>query len=63
MYINAHRDLSRGIICFWLTVMDTITKEIQGEATWCMMFACDIILIGRNLEKGNNKLKGKESKG
>jgi len=40
-------------------VMDEATKEIQGEVTWCMMFADDmcVVLIGENLEEVNNSLE------
>jgi len=31
--------------------MDEVTKEIQGEVPWCMIFADDIVLIGEKLEK------------
>jgi len=31
-------------------VVDEVTKQIEGEVPWCMMFADDIILAGENLE-------------
>ncbi|KAL4149333.1 hypothetical protein QTP88_003299 [Uroleucon formosanum] len=37
-------------------VMDELTKEIQGEVPWCMMFADDIGLIEENVEDVNNRL-------
>jgi len=37
-------------------VMDEVSKEIQGDIPWCMMFADDIVLIGENLEVVNNRL-------
>jgi len=27
--------------------MDDITKEIQGEVPWCMLFMDDIVLVGK----------------
>jgi len=33
--------------------MDEITKKIQGEVPWCMLFEDDIILIGERREKVN----------
>jgi len=35
--------------------MDEITKAIQGEAPWRMMFSDDNVLIERR-EENNNKL-------
>lgn len=35
--------------------MDEVTK-IKGEIPLCMIFAYDIVLIGQNLDKVNNRL-------
>ena len=47
-------------------VMDEITKDIQGEVPWCMMFADDVVLVGESpeelgvrLEKWREALEGK----
>jgi hypothetical protein len=34
-------------------VMDEVTKDIQGKIPWCMFFADDIVLVGKNLEEIN----------
>jgi len=45
-------------------VMDEVTKEIQSEVSWCLIFADEIVLVGRNLDEvkigrmsGNQLLK------
>jgi len=37
-------------------VMDEVTKEIQGEEPWCMIFVDDIVLIEENLDEKSNRL-------
>jgi len=38
----------------FFVVMDEVTKEIQDEVPWCMIFADDnIVLVGENLKKIN----------
>jgi hypothetical protein len=36
--------------------MDEITNVIQGKVPWYMIFADDIVLVGKNLVEVNNKL-------
>jgi len=38
-------------------VIDEITKSIQGEVPWCMLFADDVVLVGESLEEVNYRLK------
>ena len=28
--------------------MDEITRDIQGEISWCMLFADDVVLVDEN---------------
>ena len=37
--------------------MDELTREIQDEVPWCMLFANDIILIDESKEGVNTKLE------
>jgi hypothetical protein len=31
-------------------VMDEVTRDIQGDIPWCMLFVDDIVLVDENLE-------------
>ena len=37
--------------------MDELTREIQDEIPWCMLFADDIVLIDETREGVNTKLE------
>ncbi|XP_059285302.1 uncharacterized protein LOC132038635 [Lycium ferocissimum] len=39
-------------------VMDGLTRQIQGEVPWCMLFADDIVLIDETCSGVNAKLEG-----
>jgi len=54
-----HHGLALSLYLFSL-VMDEITRDMQDEVHWYMLFADDIALIDRNLEEVNNKLKSVE---
>ena len=38
-------------------VMNKLTKGIQDEIPWCMLFVDDIVLINETREGANTKLK------
>jgi len=38
-------------------VMDELTRGIQDEVSWCMLFAADIVLIDKTREGVNDKLE------
>jgi len=40
-------------------VIDEVTKEIEREVLWCMMFANNIFLVGENLDEVNNTQVGR----
>jgi len=58
MCIEARVLVSRVCLISYLfsVVMDEVTKEIQSEIPWCIMFADDIVLVGKNLKEVNNRL-------
>jgi hypothetical protein len=38
-------------------VIDEITKDIQGDIPWCMLFADDVVLIDKSRIEVNQKLE------
>jgi hypothetical protein len=38
-------------------VIDEVTKDIQGDIPWCMLFADDVVLVDENREGVNRKLE------
>ncbi|XP_047250118.1 uncharacterized protein LOC124885900 [Capsicum annuum] len=51
-----HQGLTLNIFLFPL-VIDALTRHIQGEVPWCMLFAADIIRIDETLGGINDKLE------
>ena len=37
--------------------MDEVTRNIQGDIPWCMLFADDIVLVDENQAEVNRKLE------
>jgi hypothetical protein len=37
--------------------MDEITKDIQGDIPWCMLFTDDVVLIDENIIGVDQKLE------
>jgi len=50
-----HQELVLSPYLFSVAINE-VTKKIQGEVLWCMMFADDIVLVDKNLEKVYNRL-------
>jgi hypothetical protein len=38
-------------------VMDEVTRDIQGDISWCMLFADDVVLIDDSRTGVNRKLE------
>ena len=41
----------------WTLVMDELTRDIQDEILWCMLFADDIVLVDETRYGVNAKLE------
>lgn len=54
--IGLHQGSALSPYIFTL-VMDEITKDIQGEIPWCMLFADDVVLIDESMAGVNRKLE------
>ncbi len=54
--IGLHQGSTLSPYIFTL-VMDEITKDIQGEIPWCMLFADDIVLVDDTMTGINRKLE------
>ena len=37
--------------------MDVVTRDIQGEISWCMLFADDVVLVDESKAGVNRKLE------
>ena len=38
-------------------VMDEVTRDIQGDISWCMLFADDVVLVDKSRAGVNRKLE------
>jgi len=54
--IGLHQGLALSLFLFTI-VMDELTRKIQDEVPWCMLFADDIVLIDETRAGLNDKLK------
>jgi Reverse transcriptase (RNA-dependent DNA polymerase) len=54
--IGLHQGSALSLYIFTL-VMDEITKDIQGDIHWCMLFVDDVVLIDESRIKVNQKLE------
>ena len=41
----------------FVLVMDEVTRDIQGETPWCMLFADDVVLVDESRAGVNRKLE------
>ena len=51
-----HQGLTLSLFLFDV-VMDVLTRSIQGEVPWCMLFADDVVLIDESHRGINDKLE------
>jgi Reverse transcriptase (RNA-dependent DNA polymerase) len=54
--IGLHQGLVLSPYIFTV-VMDEITKNIQGDISWCILFADDVVLIDESIIRVNQKLE------
>ena len=54
--IGLHQGSTLSPFLFTL-IIDELTKGIQDEVPWCMLFTDDIILIDGTREEANDKLE------
>lgn len=45
------------ILNLFSLVINEITKSIQGEVPWCMLFMDDVVWVGDSLEEVNYRLE------
>lgn len=65
--VRVHQVLALGPYLYSLIVMNEITKDVQDEVSWCMLFIHDIMLLGKGpgdvngirLEEWREPLEGK----
>ena len=54
--VGLHQGLALSPYLFAL-VMDELTRDIQDEVPWCMLFADDIVLMDKTREGVNAKVE------
>jgi hypothetical protein len=54
--IGLHQGLALNPYLFSL-VIDEVTRDIQGDIPWCMLFADDVVLVDESREGVNRKLE------
>ena len=54
--IRLHQGLALSPFLFTI-IMDELTRKIQDEVPWCMLFAHDIVLIDETRDELNEKLE------
>ena len=54
--VGLHKGSALSSYLFAL-VMNELTRHMQGEAPWCMLFAADIVLVAETKVKVNAKLE------
>ena len=54
--IGLHQGSALSPYLFTL-VMDEVTRDIQGEIPWCMLFADDMVLVDESRAGVNRKLE------
>jgi hypothetical protein len=54
--IGLHQGSARSPYLFDL-VMDEVTRDIQGDIPWCMLFADDVILMDESMMGVDQKLE------
>ena len=54
--IRLHQGLALSPYLFAL-VIDEVTRNIQGDIPWCMLFADDVVLVDESQEGVNRKLE------
>jgi hypothetical protein len=43
--------------CLFYLVMDEVTRDIQGDIPWCMLFVDDVVLVDESRTLVNRKLE------
>lgn len=56
MAVGLHQGSTLGPYLF-LLVLDALTSDIQEEASWCMLFASDIMLVGEDAFEIQSRLE------